>query len=89
MRRRVAIYGVTNESLQLVPLLEANPEIEITAIVDPDPASARAQLGALGNDTASRLAQRLSSEPGALVASGVEAVIDGDVKPALVERCTL
>lgn len=85
MRRRVAVYGVTGESLQLIPLLEANPEIEIAVIVDPDPGAAAQQLGALGGETASRLTARLTEDPAALAAPDVHAVIDGEVAPPLDE----
>ena len=36
-RRRIGIHGATDESLQLIPLLLANPEVEIAGVFDPDP----------------------------------------------------
>jgi GAF domain-containing protein len=44
MRKRVGIFGATEEALQLIPLLAANPEIEIGAVYDPEAASLRARL---------------------------------------------
>jgi hypothetical protein len=36
MRKRIGIYGASDEALALIPLLSANPAVEISAIVDPD-----------------------------------------------------
>ena len=44
MRRRIAIYGATDEALRLVPLLLANPKLEIAGVHDPDPAGLRERL---------------------------------------------
>jgi hypothetical protein len=37
MRRRIGIYGATDEALQLIPPLLANPEVEVAGLYDPDP----------------------------------------------------
>ena len=36
MRKSVAIYGATSEALQLVAVLEVNPDLEIVVVFDPD-----------------------------------------------------
>ncbi len=87
MRRRVALYGATPEALQLLPLLEANPEVEIAVLVDPDPAAARARLAALDPEGAARLGARVTDDVGALLEGpGVDAVIDAG-EPSIEERC--
>ena len=43
MRKRIAIYGATEEALQLIPLLEENPEVEIASVFDPDVEKVRAR----------------------------------------------
>ncbi len=86
MRKRLAMYGVTGESLQLIPLIEANPDVEIAVIVDPDPQAARERLAELGDESAQRLGARLETDPAALTAGAeVQAVIDGEVKPSLAQ----
>lgn len=76
MRRAVAIYGATEESLQLVSLLEDNPSLEVAAIYDPEPAAARARAEQLDAATRERVLPRLTGDPQALLAPSVRAVID-------------
>ena len=47
MRKCVAIYGATHEALQLVSVLEANPDIEIASVFDPDLEAARGRIESL------------------------------------------
>ena len=47
MRKAVAIYGVTDETLALIPALLENPEIEIAGAYADDVAAARARASAL------------------------------------------
>ena len=90
MRRRIGIYGATEEALQLIPLLLANPEVEIAGLYDPDPADLRGRLASLPPATAEALrgrvfadAEALTGEAGlyALIAAGDTAELD----PALTE----
>jgi GAF domain-containing protein len=82
MRKCVAIYGATTEALQLVAVLEANPDIEIAAVFDPDLETARSRIEALDRDTAERLLARLSDDPHVFEAgSGIHAVIDAGLEP--------
>jgi GAF domain-containing protein len=76
MRRAVAIYGATEETLQLVSLLEDNPSLEVAAIYDPDPVAARARVALLDAATRERVLPRLTDDPRAVLAPAVRAVID-------------
>ena len=76
MRKRVGIHGASEEALQLIPLLAANPEIEIGPVYDPEAAMLRAQLAA--SDPAA--AERLTSDPRALAEDPMlYAVVDAGV----------
>ena len=44
MRRRIGIFGASDEALQLIPLLLANAELEIAGIYDSDSSSLRERL---------------------------------------------
>jgi GAF domain-containing protein len=82
MRKRVAIYGATHEALQLVAVLESNPDIEITSVFDPDLETARRRIEALDPDTSERLRGRLSDDTSVFqAASGIHAVIDAGLDP--------
>ncbi len=77
MRKRIGIYGATDETLQLIPLLEANPEVEISAIYDPDPTALRERLDALEPEIAETLRGRLVPDDTALASDvRLHAVID-------------
>ncbi len=84
MRRAVALYGATDEALALVPLLEANPDIEVTGVYDPDPAAASERAATLGHAAAARLAPRIGGDP-ALFAGALQAVIDAGSLPPFAE----
>jgi GAF domain-containing protein len=75
MRRSIALYGATDEALGLVALIEANPEVEIAGIFDPDTEGARTRLAALGAGLAQRLEPRITADP-ALFERPLHAVID-------------
>ncbi|HVH07769.1 MAG TPA: GAF domain-containing protein [Myxococcota bacterium] len=76
MRRAVAIYGATEETLSLVPMLEDNPSLEVAAIYDADLAAARTRAEALDPATRDRVLPRLTDDRARLLAPGVRAVID-------------
>ena len=87
MRKRLVIAGHSREGLELAPLLEANPAVEVCAIVSDDPEQARAVLTSVDPAAAQRLAARITSDAGrALAVPGLAAVIDADAPPALRER---
>jgi len=86
MRRAVAIYGATEEALQLVSLLEDNPSLEVAAIYDPDPAAARVRAELLDPATRERVVPRLTGDPQALLAPEVRAVIDAGAAEPFARR---
>ena len=44
MRKRIGIFGASDEALALIPLLEANPAVEIARVYDADAARLRERL---------------------------------------------
>jgi GGDEF domain-containing protein len=87
VRKRLVIAGHAPEALDLLPALEANPLVDIAAILTDDPAAARAHLLAVDTALAQRFAPRLTSDlDAALAAPGLVAVIDGDASPRVRER---
>jgi len=88
MRRRIGIYGASDEVLALLPLLDANPAVEIAVIFDPNPALVRERLRALGSERMEFVASRLTDDPKALGSVQLHAVIDSGLEPSFVERFT-
>jgi GAF domain-containing protein len=87
LRKRLVIAGHSREGLELAPLLEANPAVEVCAIVADDPAAARAVLESIDPASAQRLAPRITADvERALAVPGLAAVIDADAPPALRRR---
>jgi len=92
MRRRIAIYGATPEALDLVPLLLANPAIEITGVVDLESAAPAERLASLPAETRHALRGRLGDDAEALTGDpDLFAVVDAtgavpEAFPGLVER---
>ncbi len=78
MRRPIVIYGVSEDSLALVPILEDNPEIEVRAAFDPDLDRAR------GLAAHQRVSLSLTDDP-VLFASPVHAVVDAGSLPPFSE----
>jgi GAF domain-containing protein len=86
IRRRIGIYGASDEVLALLPLLDANPAVEIAVIFDPDPALVRERLRALGSERMELVGSRLTDDPKALGSVQLHAVIDSGLEPSFVER---
>jgi GAF domain-containing protein len=87
VRKRLAIVGHSREGLELVPLLEANPDVEICALVSDDPPRARDLLEELDPGLVARLGARVTDDLEAVLATpGLHAVVDADASPALRER---
>ncbi len=83
MRKQVAIAGHGELGLSLIPQLDANPGIEICAIVTPDPEATRAALRALGSELADRLDARVTRDlVRVLEAPELQAVVDAGAPPA-------
>lgn len=77
MRRRIGIYGASEEALQLIPLLLANPEVEIAGVYDSDPTALRERLVTLPPEIAEALRGRVYTEAARLAGEpGLYAVID-------------
>jgi diguanylate cyclase (GGDEF)-like protein len=87
MRKRIAIYGSSEEMLQLIPLLAANPDVEIAGIWDPDPEGFAARLAAVAPRAASGIESWLVRDPAALARDpGLYAVIDASGGSEFAER---
>ena len=82
MRKRLVIAGHAAEGLELIPLLEANPDVEVYAVVTDDRDAALAGLRAVDPRLATQLADRVGTDlEAALAAPGLVAVIDADAAP--------
>ncbi|HTY18664.1 MAG TPA: GAF domain-containing protein [Myxococcota bacterium] len=87
MRKRLLIAGHSREGLELVPLLEANPAVEICALVTDDPAAAAAALARVDPTAARRLEGRITGDvETALATHRPSAVIDAEAPARLRER---
>ena len=84
MRKRVGIVGHSEEGLGLIPLLEANPDIEICAIVTSDPDEARANLARIEPGFENRFGSILTRDLGQVLSTaGLVALIDADAPESL------
>ncbi len=87
VHRRLVIAGHAPEALGLLPALEANPLVQVTAIVTDDLQAARERLCAVDLTLAQRFADRITTDAdAALSARGLAAVIDGNAPPRVRER---
>ncbi len=86
MRRRIGIYGATDEILQLIPLLASNPNVEIVALFDPDPERAKERLRALLPSQAETLERLFIDDFGTFIRGPLDAVIDSGIEPDLTAR---
>jgi GAF domain-containing protein len=87
MRKRIGIYGAADEALQLIPLLLANPAVEITAVFDPHAAELRAGASSLDPAIGGLLEAVLTDDASALAADpSLYAVIDAGGEPGFAGR---
>jgi GAF domain-containing protein len=87
MRRRIGIFGASDEVLALFPLLSANPAVEIAAVVDPDALRLLDSLPHLPPGVAALLEQTLTNDPQVLLGdASLHAVIDAGVGRPFAER---
>jgi diguanylate cyclase (GGDEF)-like protein len=87
MRKRIAIYGSSEETLQLVPLLAANPDVEIAGIWDPDPKAFAERLAQVSPRTASGIESWLVRDPSVFARDpNLYAVIDASGGAEFAER---
>ncbi len=79
MRKRLGIVGHSDEGLALIPLLEANPDVELCGVLTDDPDAARRGLARVDPKYAVRSYTLLVSDgPALLRTPGLVALIDAD-----------
>ena len=84
MRKRLGIVGHSDEGLALIPLLEANPDVELCAILTTDADAARRALARVDPKYAMRSYQLLVSDGQALMRTpGLVALIDAEAPAEL------
>jgi GGDEF domain-containing protein/putative methionine-R-sulfoxide reductase with GAF domain len=87
VRKRLVIVGHSREGLELVPLLEANPTVEICALVSDDAEAARAALAEIDPGAVRRLGARITTDVAAALATpGLAAVVDADAPASVHAR---
>jgi diguanylate cyclase (GGDEF)-like protein len=84
VRKRLAIAGHAEEGLSLIPLLEANPDVEVFAILSEDREAVLSVLRHIEPGLDSRFAQQVTNDPEAVLqAPGLVAIIDADPADAI------
>jgi len=82
MGRRIAVYGATDEALQLLPLLTTHPDLDVAAVFDPDAAVQKRRLALLEPPVAALLQRLLTDNPNVLRDDmRLESVIDAGIAP--------
>lgn len=77
MRRRLGIWGASEESLRLLRLLSGNPAVEVTRIYDPNASDALERARAIGTALAHAVAPLLVEDANAFFAEqDFDAIID-------------
>jgi diguanylate cyclase (GGDEF)-like protein len=84
LRKRLAIVGHSDEGLALIPLLEANPDVELCAVLSDDPEAARRGLTRVDPKYAVRSYALLGADAESVLRTpGLVAMIDADAPPSL------
>jgi len=84
LRKRLGIVGHSDEGLALIPLLEANPDVELVGVLSDDTDAARRALARVDPAYAMRSYQLLvSNGPALLRTPGLVALIDADAPAGL------
>ena len=79
MRRRLGIWGASEESLRLLHLLAGNPDVEVNRIYDADVSAALERARKLGGELAHRIAPVLVDDVAAFFAEqDFDAIVDSD-----------
>jgi diguanylate cyclase (GGDEF)-like protein len=87
MRKRIAIFGTSEETLQLIPLLAGNPDVEIAGIWDEDPATFGERLSHVAPRAAAGIESWLVSDPSVLARDpSLYAVVDASGGADFAER---
>jgi GAF domain-containing protein len=83
MRRRIGIYGASDEALQLIPPLLANADLELAGVYDADPAALENRMTGFDRELAEALRGKVTGDLEALVRDpALYAVIDsGNLEP--------
>jgi len=85
-RKRIAIYGVTDESLQILPHLTSNPELEIVGIYTPDTGKAQQMLRQLSTPIEASTVNLLTNDARLFDAGAkIDAIVDARITPPLGE----
>ena len=84
MRKRLAIVGHSDEGLGLIPLLEANPDVELCAVLTDDAEAARRGLVRVDPKYAVRSYALIAADAEAVLRTpGLVALIDADAPASL------
>ena len=84
MRKRIAIAGHSNKGLSLIPLLEANPNVEVAWILTEDRESALASLGRVKEEFPKQYESRITSDAAEVFRTpGLTAIIEADPSEAI------
>jgi GAF domain-containing protein len=75
MRKRVGIFGASDEALALIPLLEANPRVEIARVYETEAQRLRGRPHSLDADVAALLERVLTHDAADFARSGLDAVV--------------
>lgn len=87
MRKRIAIVGHSEEGLSLIPLLEANPEVEISTIVSSDRDAALEVLYRVDPSLVGRFSDRVVADLDEVLRStGLAALIDADAPRSMRDQ---
>ncbi len=87
MRRRIGIFGATDETLRLLGLLLTNPLLELTGVWDTDPAAALVRARRTAPEIVPHLEPILTDDLDAFVGNGsFHAVIDSGEAPGFSTR---
>jgi GAF domain-containing protein len=87
MRRRIGIFGASEETLALIPLLSANPGIEIVRVFDDDVDGVMSRLVHMEPGVAALLEQTLTSDAEAFAGdTSLAAVVDTAREGGFAER---
>jgi len=82
VRKRLIIVGTSHEGLELIPALEANPEIEISAVVVDEVTAGRQALRRAVPTAGAALLERVTADlDTALTTPDLTAVIEADASP--------
>ena len=87
VRKRLVIVGNSDEGIELVPMLESNPNVEVLAVITEQPDELHERLAALDPATAGRVAALVSTNlQAALDSPNLTAVIDAGVSSEMREK---